>query len=74
MLLRLMYSRLVRQEDAQNSLEYMLILGAVAVAMMAALITGFPFVVHAVASLACPSIDTAAPTLNGIAAYGACLT
>jgi len=60
----------LREEFAQNSLEYMLVLGGVAVVIMAALIVAFPAVVQAVAGLACTSIDTAAwPP----AEYGTCL-
>jgi len=62
--------KLVHQEAAQNSFEYLLVLGGVAVLIMAALILGFPAVVHAVAALACPSIDTAAA---GAVGYGTCL-
>jgi hypothetical protein len=59
----------LHQEAAQNSFEYLLVLGGVAVLIMAALIAGFPAVVHAVAGLACESIDTGAVVVG----YGTCL-
>ncbi len=62
--------RLLHGESAQNSLEYMLVIGAVAALILAALVVAFPAVVHAVAGMACPSIDTAAsPPAN----YATCL-
>ena len=62
---------ILHREDAQNSVEYMLVIGAVAVAIVAALILAFPEVVRAIAGLACESIDTASfPTP---ASWGSCL-
>jgi hypothetical protein len=62
--------KLLHDEAAQNSFEYLLVLGGVAVLIMAALVMGFPAVVHAIVALACPSIDTGAV---GPATYGSCL-
>jgi Flp pilus assembly pilin Flp len=55
--------KLVDQESAQNSIEYMLVIGAVAVLIIAALVLAFPHVVYAVVGLACESIDTAATSV-----------
>lgn len=67
--------KLAQQEGAQNSLEYMLVIGGVAVLIVAALVLAFPNVVRAVAGLACESIDTASYTVvfNPSMAYGSCL-
>jgi len=63
-------SALLRGERAQNTFEYMLVVGAVVVAMVAAMIAGFELLLPEVAGLVCPSVDTAA---NPIATIGSCL-
>jgi len=50
----------LRDEAAEGSFEYMLVLGGAAVLIMAALVVAFPPVVHALLALACPTIDPAA--------------
>jgi len=63
-------SALVREERAQNAFEYLLIIGAVVVAMVGAMIVGFKLLLPEIAGLVCPSVDTAA---NPIATIGSCL-
>ena len=60
----------LREERAQNTFEYLLVIGAVVVAMVAALILGFELLLPQVAGLVCPSVDTAA---DPIAIIGSCL-
>jgi hypothetical protein len=59
-----------REERAQNTFEYLLVIGAVVVAMVAALVVGFELLLPQVAGLVCPSVDTAA---DPIAIIGSCL-
>jgi hypothetical protein len=61
---------LAREERAQNTFEYLLVIGAVVVAMVGAMIVGFELLLPQVAGLVCPSVDTAA---NPIATIGSCL-
>jgi len=63
-------SALLRGERAQNTFEYLLVVGAVVVAAVAAMIAGFELLLPQVAGLVCPSVDTAA---NPIATIGSCL-
>jgi len=63
-------SALLRGERAQNTFEYLLVIGAVVVAMVGAMIVGFKLLLPEVAGLVCPSVDTAA---NPIATIGSCL-
>ena len=63
-------SALARDQRAQNTFEYLLVIGAVVVAMVAAMIAGFELLLPQVAGLVCPSVDTAA---NPIATIGSCL-
>lgn len=58
-------------ERAQNTFEYMLVVGAVVVPMMAILIAGFELLIPEVAGYVCPSVDTAA---NPIATIGSCIS
>lgn len=58
-----------RQEQGQSGTEYLLVVGAVVVAMDIALQTFTPDIVHAVEGLLCPSVDTAVPA----ATVGSCL-
>jgi hypothetical protein len=60
----------LHEERAQNTFEYLLVVGAVVVAMVAALILGFELLLPQVAGLVCPSVDTAA---DPIAIIGSCL-
>jgi hypothetical protein len=60
----------LHQETAQNSIEYLLVIGGVAVLIMAGLMAGFPVIVCKVIALACPSID---PAAAGIVESGSCL-
>jgi fluoride ion exporter CrcB/FEX len=62
--------RWLHQERAQNTFEYMLVVGAVVVAAVGAMIAGFELLLPQVAGLVCPSVDTAA---NPIATIGSCL-
>jgi hypothetical protein len=62
--------RRLREERAQNTFEYLMVVGAVVVAMVAALILGFELLLPQVAGLVCPSVDTAA---DPIAIIGSCL-
>jgi len=52
--------RRLHQERAQNTFEYLLVVGALVVAMVAAMRLGFNPVVQEIARLVCPSVDTAA--------------
>ena len=61
-------SALLRGERAQNTFEYLLIMGVVVVAMVGALM-GFKPLLREVAGLVCPSVDTADP----VAAFKSCL-
>jgi len=63
-------SALLREERAQNTFEYVLVIGAVVVAMVGAMIVGFKLLLPEIAGLVCPSVDTAA---NPIATIGSCL-
>ena len=63
-------SALLRGERAQNTFEYLLVVGGVAVVMVAAMIVGFKLLLPEVAGLVCPSVDTAA---NPVATIGSCL-
>jgi len=56
-------------ENAQDSLEYLMVIGAVVVVMMAFLIAGFYGLVPDVVGWVCPSVDTADP----LASLGSCL-
>jgi hypothetical protein len=60
----------LHEERAQNAFEYMLVVGAVVVATVAALIVGFKLLLPEVTGLICPSVDTAA---NPVATIGSCL-
>ena len=63
-------SALLREERAQNTFEYVLVIGAVVVAMVGAMIVGFKLLLPEIAGLVCPSVDTAA---NPVATIGSCL-
>jgi Flp pilus assembly pilin Flp len=63
-------SALLRGERAQNTFEYMLVFGAVAVAMVGAMIVGFKLLLPEIAGLVCPSVDTAA---DPVATIKSCL-
>lgn len=54
---------------AQDTFEYLLAIGAVAIFIAAALMAGFQLIVPEVVGLACPSVDTA----NPLTAAGECL-
>jgi len=60
----------LHEERAQNTFEYLMVVGAVVVAMVAALIVGIELLLPQVAGLVCPSVDTAA---DPIAIIGSCL-
>lgn len=62
--------RWLGDERAQNAFEYLLVIGAVVVAMVAALVVGFELLLPEVAGLVCPSVDTAT---DPIATVGSCL-
>ena len=51
--------RLLRQQQGQNAIEYVLIVGAVGVVIAAILIVGFGALVSQFAGLMCSSVDTA---------------
>jgi len=61
--------RWLRTSAAQNTVEYLLVLGTLVVALALAFLT-FDVVVAQIVGLACPGIDTA----NGAAAIGTCIT
>jgi Flp pilus assembly pilin Flp len=63
-------SALLRGERAQNSFEYLLVAGAVAAAMVGAMLVGFKLLLPEITGLVCPSVDTAA---NPVATVGSCL-
>jgi Flp pilus assembly pilin Flp len=60
--------RWLHEQRAQNTFEYLLIMGVVVVAMVGALM-GFKPLLREVAGLVCPSVDTADP----VAAFKSCL-
>ena len=60
----------IRSESGQNTLEYMLPLGAFVVVFMAAMLVGLPTVISQVAGATCISVDTAA---DPPATFGSCL-
>ena len=62
-------SALLRGERAQNTFEYLMVVGAVVVAVVAAMIVGFELLLPQVAGLVCPSVDTADPFV----AFKSCL-
>jgi len=57
------------EEYGQNAFEYALVIALVVVVMMTGLIVGFPPVAQSVLGLACPSVDTADPSV----AFGTCI-
>jgi hypothetical protein len=61
---------LLADERAQDTFEYLLVVGAVVVAMAAALIAGFALLLPEVVGLVCPAVDTAA---NPVATFKSCL-
>jgi hypothetical protein len=61
---------LLADERAQDAFEYLLVVGAVVVAMAAALIAGFALLLPEVVGLVCPAVDTAA---NPVATFKSCL-
>lgn len=65
----LVVSRL-HQERAQNSFEYLLVVGAVVVAIVGVMIAGFALLIPEVAGHVCPSVDTAADPVSTV---GSCL-
>jgi len=56
-------------EHGQDTFEYVLVIGAIVVAMTIALL-GFTVIVPQVLGYACPSVDT---SVNPIATIGSCL-
>lgn len=61
----------LRADDrAQDSLEYLLVIGGFVALLIVGLIAGFYGLVPVVVGWACPSIDTAA---NPVATAGSCL-
>ena len=58
-----------RQERGQNSIEYLLVVGTVAVVMLGAMIFGFQAFLPQVVGSLCSSVDTADPA----ATTGSCL-
>lgn len=61
---------ILREGDAQNVLEYLLVLGGAAIAMAAILSLGFDVLVPQVVGHICPSVDTG---VNPISQVGACI-
>jgi hypothetical protein len=51
--------RLLRHEQAQDTFEYLLVLGAVMVVIVAGLFIGFQTLLPEVVGWICPSVDTA---------------
>jgi Flp pilus assembly pilin Flp len=56
---------LVRDESAQDTIEYIVLAGTVAVAIAAALIVGFGFIIPEVLGTTCPSVDPLGSTGSG---------
>lgn len=63
-----MKQRLIHDERAQDALEYLMVIGAVVVALVIALL-GFDTVIPQVVGHLCPGVDTANPAV----AVGSCL-
>ena len=61
-------ARLCRGEAGQNAFEYMLVLGGVVAAVVAALLT-FDVLIAEFVGHVCPGVDTA----NGLSAVGDCI-
>lgn len=53
---------ILHDEDAQDTLEYVITVGIVVVVMVFALLNGFPSLVQTAARATCGSVDTATPT------------
>ena len=60
----------LRGEQGQNSFEYVLVVGAIVVALASLLILGFSLLLPEVLGLLCPSVDTSA---DPSATFGSCL-
>ena len=60
----------LKAERGQNSLEYLMVAGAIAVVMASLLILGFSLLLPEVLGYVCPSVDTAADPASSI---GSCL-
>lgn len=61
---------LLADERAQDTFEYLLVVGAIVVAMAAALIAGLALLLPEVVGLVCPAVDTAA---SPVATFKSCL-
>ncbi len=61
---------LLADRRAQDTFEYLLVIGAVVVAMAAALIAGFTLLLPEIVGVVCPAIDTAA---DPVATFKSCL-
>jgi hypothetical protein len=51
------WSTLVRGDEAQETLEYVIVTGVIVVLMMAALFLGMPGIIRLGASAMCPTVD-----------------
>jgi len=71
---RLAISALLSRDGAQNSLEYLIVIGTVVVAIAAALFVGFPSIAHQVMGFICPAVDTAVGSPPVPSAVGACIS
>ena len=60
----------LKEERGQNTLEYLMVVGAIAVVIASLLILGFSTLLPQVLGYVCPSVDTAA---NPGSTIGSCL-
>ena len=61
---------LLADRRAQDTFEYLLVIGTVVVGMAAAIIAGFTLLLPEIVGLLCPAVDTAA---DPIATFKSCL-
>lgn len=64
---------LFKDQLAQNTIEYLLVLGVLVVGLVGVLLTGFPGILHQVLGLICPAVDTAAGYPPAPSAVGSCI-
>jgi hypothetical protein len=61
------------EPSGQSTLEYMLIVGALVLALAAVMVLGFPYILQQFIGFICPSVDTAVGTPPAPAQVGTCL-
>ncbi len=62
--------RVLLREAGQDTFEYLLVIGAIAVALLGTLILGFQVLVPQIVDHVCPSVDTAS---NVVSTIGSCI-